>query len=111
MKKEITRYYTSTVYTTLDGEYTTLYSDHHYTVLYEKRGRTNMIKYNDKRVYVKGTCNVVLRDPISGDVWYQSDKVQTGNITTSVNLNGTNSTLLISLYLLRQIYVQFFILQ
>ena len=87
MKDNLTQFITSRAYTTLDGEYTTLYSDHRYTVLYEKRGRTNMVKYNDKRVYLKGTCNVVLRDPTSGDVWYQSDKVQNGSITTSVNLN------------------------
>lgn len=87
MAKKITRFVSSRVYKTLSGEYTTLFADHRYTVLFEKRGRTNMIKFNGKRVYVKGTCNVVLRDPSSGDVWYQSDKVQTGNITTSVNLN------------------------
>lgn len=46
-----------------------------------------MINFTDDRLYVKGTCNVVLSDPTSGDIYYQSPKFSTGNITPSTNLN------------------------
>lgn len=46
-----------------------------------------MIKFNDPRLFVKGTSNVVLTDPVTGNIKYQSDMFNTGNITTSVNLN------------------------
>ena len=38
-------------------------------------------------LYVKGTCNVTLYDIESGDARFQSDKVSTGSINTSTNLN------------------------
>lgn len=39
-----------------------------------------------KRLYAKGICNALLTDVNSGDVLYQSNKFNTGNITTSVTL-------------------------
>lgn len=46
-----------------------------------------MINFTDKRLYAKGTCNVILEDPATQDIWYQSNKLATGNITMSTNLN------------------------
>lgn len=46
-----------------------------------------MISFTDDRLYAKGTCNVICSDVNTGDVLYQSNKVTTGNITPSVNLN------------------------
>lgn len=46
-----------------------------------------MISFTDKRLYAKGTCSVLMSDVNTGDVWYQSDKAQSGNITANVNLN------------------------
>ena len=46
-----------------------------------------MINFTDDRLYVKGTCNVLLSDPVSGNIYFQSDKMSTGNITPSTNLN------------------------
>lgn len=46
-----------------------------------------MINFTDDRLYAKGTCNVILSDVNTGDIYYQSDKMSTGNFTTSVNLN------------------------
>ncbi len=45
------------------------------------------ITFTDKRLYVKGTCKVTLSDIATGNIWYSSDKAQSGNITLSVNLN------------------------
>lgn len=45
------------------------------------------ITFTDKRLYVKGTCTITLRDIATGNIWYQSDKTQSGNVTLSVNLN------------------------
>lgn len=39
-----------------------------------------------KRLYVKGTCSAMLTDKQTGDVVYHSDKFQTGNIQTSMNM-------------------------
>lgn len=39
-----------------------------------------------KRLYAKGICNVLLLDVTTGDVKYQSNKFNTGNITTSVTM-------------------------
>lgn len=46
-----------------------------------------MIKFTDPKLYVKGTCTVRLLDIETGDIFYASDKAQSGNITPSVNLN------------------------
>lgn len=46
-----------------------------------------MINFTDDRLYVKGTCNVICEDVNTGDVLYQSNKMSTGNITPSTNLN------------------------
>ena len=46
-----------------------------------------MISFTDDRLYAKGTCNVICSDVNTGDVLYQSNKVTTGNVTPSVNLN------------------------
>lgn len=46
-----------------------------------------MITFTDKRLYVKGTCTVTLQDIATGNYWYVSDKMQSGNVTISVNLN------------------------
>lgn len=46
-----------------------------------------MIQLNNKYLYAKGTCNVVVSDPATGNVDYQSNKVQTSQLTTSVNMN------------------------
>lgn len=43
-----------------------------------------MIHFTDKRLYVKGTCNVVLEDIDTGDVLYQSNKMATGDISATV---------------------------
>ena len=46
-----------------------------------------MISFTDDRLYVKGTCNVLVSDPVTSDVYFQSDKMSTGSITPSTNLN------------------------
>ena len=46
-----------------------------------------MIKFQDPRLYVKGTANFVLCDVTTGDVKYQDNKFQTNNITTSANVD------------------------
>ena len=46
-----------------------------------------MITFNNPYLYVKGTCNVVITDPITGNVDYQSSKVQTNQITTDLTLD------------------------
>lgn len=46
-----------------------------------------MINFTDERLYVKGTCNAICEDVVTGDVLYQSNKMSTGNITPSTNLN------------------------
>ena len=46
-----------------------------------------MINFTDDRLYVKGTCNVILEDVTTGDVVYQSNKFSSGNVTPSTSLN------------------------
>ena len=46
-----------------------------------------MINFTDDRLYVKGTCNVICEDVVTGDVLYQTNKMSTGNITPSTSLN------------------------
>nr|DAF00569.1 MAG TPA: structural protein [Caudoviricetes sp.] len=52
-----------------------------------------MLQLNNKNLYAKGTCNVVVDDPLTGNVDYQSNKVQTANLTTSVNMNEVRAGL------------------
>jgi len=46
-----------------------------------------MITFNDERLYAKGTCNVILSDVKTGDIYYQTNKTSVGSITPSTNLN------------------------
>lgn len=46
-----------------------------------------MINFTDSKLYVRGTCQAILSDPCTGQIVYYSNKFQTGNITTSVNMN------------------------
>ena len=46
-----------------------------------------MIQLNNKYLYAKGTCNVVVSDPATGNIDFQSNKVQTAQLTTSVSMN------------------------
>lgn len=50
-----------------------------------------MINLNNKYLYAKGTCNVVVRDVATGDVEYQSNKVQTNQFTTSADMGAINA--------------------
>lgn len=52
-----------------------------------------MINLNNKYLYAKGTCNVVLRDIATGDVVLQSNKVNSNNLTTSVDLGEVRTGL------------------
>lgn len=52
-----------------------------------------MIQLNNKYLYAKGTCNVVVSDPTTGNIDYQSNKVQTSQLTTSVNMNEVRAGL------------------
>ena len=45
------------------------------------------MKFTDKKLHLKGTCEVRLSDPSTGNIWYASDEAQSGNISLSVNLN------------------------
>lgn len=46
-----------------------------------------MIQLNNKYLYAKGTCNVIVTDPATGKIDFQSNKVQTSQLTTAVNMN------------------------
>lgn len=46
-----------------------------------------MIKFNDPRLFVKGTSNVVLTNRSTGKILYQSNMFTTANISTSLNLD------------------------
>lgn len=52
-----------------------------------------MIQLNNKYLYAKGTCNVVVSDPATGNIDYQSNKVQTNQLTTAVNMNEVRAGL------------------
>lgn len=52
-----------------------------------------MIQLNNKYLYAKGTCNVVVADIDTGNIDYQSNKVQTSQLTTSVNMNEVRAGL------------------
>lgn len=44
-----------------------------------------MITFTDPKLYVKGICSAQLADPVTGDIWFSSNKFTTGNITFSAN--------------------------
>lgn len=46
-----------------------------------------MINFTDDRLYAKGTCNVILSDVTSGNIYYQDNKTSTGSLTVNTNLN------------------------
>ena len=52
-----------------------------------------MIQLNNKYLYAKGTCSVLVTDPDTGNIDYQSNKVQTSQLTTSVNMNEVRAGL------------------
>ena len=52
-----------------------------------------MIQLNNRYLYAKGTCNVIVSDPDTGNIDYQSNKVQTAQLTTSVNMNEVRAGL------------------
>lgn len=45
-----------------------------------------MITFTDAKKYLKGTAVATASDPATGKILYQSNKFQTGNIETSVNM-------------------------
>lgn len=47
-----------------------------------------MFVMNKPYLYAKGTCNVVVRDPATGNVDYQSNKVQTNQLQTTVDMGA-----------------------
>ena len=52
-----------------------------------------MITFSDPYLYAKGTCNVIVSDPSTGDIDYQSSKVQTNQLTTSVDTGAIRAGL------------------
>ncbi len=52
-----------------------------------------MINLNNPYLYLKGTCNVVISDIHSGNVEYQSTKVQTNQFTTTCDLGAIRAGL------------------
>ena len=52
-----------------------------------------MIQLNNRYLYAKGTCNVIVSDPATGNIDYQSNKVQTAQLTTTVNMNEVRAGL------------------
>ena len=54
---------------------------------YRVRSDNPMITFTDKSLFLKGVGNVILTDPDTGDILYQSKQFSTGSISTSVNMN------------------------
>lgn len=52
-----------------------------------------MITFSDPYLYAKGTCNVIVSDPATGDIDYQSSKVQTNQLSTSVDMGAIRAGL------------------
>ena len=52
-----------------------------------------MITFSDPYLYAKGTCNVIVSDPATGDIDYQSSKVQTNQLSTSVDTGAIRAGL------------------
>ena len=47
-----------------------------------------MVNLMNRYLYAKGTCNVVVRDIVSGNVDYQSNKVQTNQFATTCDMGA-----------------------
>lgn len=47
-----------------------------------------MVNLLNNYLYLKGTCNFVLRDIATGDVKYQTTKMQTNNVTTECDMGA-----------------------
>lgn len=47
-----------------------------------------MINLNNQYLYAKGTCDVVVRNISTGDIEYQSNKVQTAQFTTTCDMGA-----------------------
>lgn len=54
---------------------------------YRTRSDNPMITFTDKSLFLKGVGNVILTDPDTGDILYQSKSFSTGSVNTSVNMN------------------------
>ena len=54
---------------------------------YRQRSDNPMITFTDKSLFLKGVGNVILTDPDTGNILYQSKSFSTGSVTTSVNMN------------------------
>ncbi len=54
---------------------------------YRVRSDNPMITFTDKSLFLKGVGNVILTDPDTGDILYQSKSFNTGSVSTSVNMN------------------------
>ena len=54
---------------------------------YVTRSDNPMITFTDRSLFLKGVGNVILTDPDTGDILYQSKLFNTGSVTTSVNMN------------------------
>lgn len=50
-----------------------------------------MVNLNNKYLYAKGTCDVVIRNTATGDVEYQSNKVQTSQFTTTCDMGAVQA--------------------
>lgn len=48
---------------------------------------------NNPYLYLKGTCNVNVQDPATGDVVYQSSKIATNNFTTETDMGAIRAGL------------------
>ena len=53
-----------------------------------------MIKFTDKRLFLKGVGNVLLADPNTGKICYQSDMFSAGQITHAMDMNEIRAGLL-----------------
>lgn len=54
---------------------------------YRQRSDNPMITFTDKALFLKGIGNVILTDPDTGNILYQSKSFSTGSVNTSVNMN------------------------
>lgn len=54
---------------------------------YRVRSDNPMITFTDKSLFLKGVGNVILTDPDTGDILYQSKSFNAGSVSTSVNMN------------------------
>lgn len=52
-----------------------------------------MITLNNPRLYLKGTCNVNIADPTTGNIDLQNNKIKTNQLTATVNLEAIKAGL------------------